>query len=50
MGSDNSSKITRDRAQLLADEIGSTHYNLSITDIYNAFEDSTSKVFGQKPK
>ncbi|KRX03657.1 Carbon-nitrogen hydrolase [Pseudocohnilembus persalinus] len=50
MGSDNSSKITKDRAQLLANEIGSTHYNLSITDIYNAFEDSTSKVFGQKPK
>lgn len=50
MGSDNSSQETKDRAALLANEIGATHFNLNISDIFNSFKKTAFNVFNNEPK
>jgi NAD+ synthase (glutamine-hydrolysing) len=50
MASSNSSKVTRDRANLLAKEINCVHFNLSIEEVYNAFCKTAVDVFKANPK
>eukprot|EP01112_Ceratiomyxa_fruticulosa_P017654 TRINITY_DN5544_c0_g2_i1.p1 TRINITY_DN5544_c0_g2~~TRINITY_DN5544_c0_g2_i1.p1 ORF type:complete len:705 (+),score=141.82 TRINITY_DN5544_c0_g2_i1:93-2207(+) len=48
MGSVNSSSETRDRAALVAKEIGATHNNAIIDPITTAFLDTWTKIFPEK--
>ncbi|KAI4374193.1 hypothetical protein MLD38_012213 [Melastoma candidum] len=50
MGSENSSKATRDRAKLLADEIGSWHLDVSIDSIVSALISLFEKLTGKRPR
>ena len=47
LGSENSSQATKERAALLAKQIGSTHFEISISDIYKSFNNAVSGVFKQ---
>ncbi|KAL4445070.1 hypothetical protein ABPG74_018798 [Tetrahymena malaccensis] len=50
LGTRNSSQETRDHAQLLSEEINSTHYNVNIEKVFKAFEDIAEETFGKRPE
>jgi len=47
LGSENSSKATKERAAMLSKQIGSTHFEISISDIYKSFNNAVHGVFKQ---
>ncbi|KAK7399074.1 hypothetical protein VNO78_10249 [Psophocarpus tetragonolobus] len=50
MGSENSSEMTRARAKLLADEIGSWHLDVSIDGVVSAFLSLFQTLTGKRPR
>ncbi|XP_050228166.1 glutamine-dependent NAD(+) synthetase [Mercurialis annua] len=50
MGSENSSKSTRTRAKVLANEIGSWHFDVPIDGVVSAFLSLFEKVTGKRPR
>jgi NAD+ synthase (glutamine-hydrolysing) len=50
MSTENSSEVTKSRAQALADVLGSYHVPVEIDSIVSAILDVFNLVFGQKPK
>ncbi|XP_057968427.1 glutamine-dependent NAD(+) synthetase isoform X2 [Malania oleifera] len=50
MGSENSSEITKSRAKVLADEIGSWHLDVSIDSVVSAFLSLFQTLTGKRPR
>lgn len=50
MGSENSSEVTKSRAKVLADEIGSWHLNVSIDGVVSALLSLFQKLTGKRPR